>query len=42
MSRHRKPLTPQELDELQERTGPAADLDFYERREVQKSRHKLR
>ncbi|MCY1555545.1 hypothetical protein D9M68_922180 [compost metagenome] len=39
MTRHRKPLTPQAIDELQERTAPMEDLDFQERREVKKSRH---
>ncbi|WP_268968854.1 hypothetical protein [Pseudomonas schmalbachii] len=39
MTRRRKPLTPQTIDELQGRSGPMEDLDFQERREVKKSRN---
>ncbi|KAF1053205.1 MAG: hypothetical protein GAK43_01539 [Stenotrophomonas maltophilia] len=38
MLKHRKPLTPQELDDLQERMHSSPELDFLERREVRKCR----
>ncbi|MDH0292217.1 hypothetical protein N7414_24085 [Pseudomonas sp. GD04087] len=38
MTRHRKLLTPQEIDYLQERMDALEELDFRERREVRKNR----
>ncbi|WP_236199782.1 hypothetical protein [Pseudomonas pseudonitroreducens] len=38
MTRHRKLLTPQEIEYLQERMDALEELDFRERREVRKNR----
>jgi hypothetical protein len=38
MARHRKLLTPQAIEDLQERTDALEELDFRERREVRKNR----
>jgi len=38
MTRHRKLLTPQIIEDLQERMDAREELDFRERREVRKNR----
>lgn len=38
MTRHRKRLTPQVIEDLQDRTDALEELDFIERREVRKNR----
>ncbi|MFJ3050776.1 hypothetical protein [Pseudomonas nitroreducens] len=38
MTRHRKLLTPQVIEDLQDRTDALEELDFRERREVRKNR----
>lgn len=38
MTRHRKLLTPQVIEDLQERMDALEELDFRERREVRKNR----
>lgn len=38
MTRHRKLLTPQVIEDLQERMEALDELDFRERREVRKNR----
>jgi hypothetical protein len=38
MTRHRKLLTPQVIEDLQERMDALDELDFRERREVRKNR----
>lgn len=38
MTRHRKLLTPQVIEDLQERMDAPEELDFRERREVRKNR----
>lgn len=38
MTRQRKLLTPQEIEDLQERMDAMEELDFRERREVRKNR----
>lgn len=38
MTHHRKPLTPQVIEDLQERMDAPEELDFRERREVRKNR----
>ncbi|MCG8907639.1 MULTISPECIES: hypothetical protein [Pseudomonas] len=45
MTRHRKLLTPQVIEDLQDRMDALEELDFRERREVRKNRsseHRLR
>lgn len=38
MTRHRKRLTPQVIEDLQDHTDALEELDFRERREVRKNR----